>query len=269
MAQRAPDLHKALVEHLQAIGALTQPRVEAAFRAVPRHLFLPDVPVEDAYRDDAIPTKMADGRAISSASQPAIVAIMLEQLAVEPGQRVLEIGAGTGYNAALLGHLVGPAGRVVTVDIDQDIVEAASAHLAAAAISNVRVVEADGGEGFAPEAPYDRVILTANAWDIAPAWNEQLVPGGRLVLPLKVGNSAQNAIALDKNAAGGQPLFISQSVQACGFMPLRGAFTSSEVFTRIGTGTGLTLVTPDKAPIETERIAEWVGSEAKRSRTGI
>src|SRR6266567_3379122 len=122
MKPGAPGLHAALVDHLQAIGVLTQPRVISAFQAVPRHLFLPGVPVEEAYLDDAIPTKMARGRAISSSSQPAIMAIMLEQLGVEPGQRVLEIGAGTGYNAALLAHIVGAGGAVVSIDIDADLV---------------------------------------------------------------------------------------------------------------------------------------------------
>ena len=80
-------------------------------------------PREEVYRDQAIVTKRVDGVSVSSSSQPAIMAVMLEQLAVQPGQRVLEIGAGTGYNAALLAHLVGPTGQVITVDIDAGIVE--------------------------------------------------------------------------------------------------------------------------------------------------
>ena len=98
---------------------------------MPRHLFLPGVEPGKSYADEAIPTKwQPDGRAISSSSQPAVMAVMLEQLCVEAGQRVLEIGAGTGYNAALLSHLVGEAGAVTTVDIDEDLVEQASRHLA-------------------------------------------------------------------------------------------------------------------------------------------
>jgi protein-L-isoaspartate(D-aspartate) O-methyltransferase len=87
--------------------------------------------VADVYTDQAIPTKHADGRPISSSSQPAIMAIMLEQLALQPGQRVLEIGAGTGYNAALIAEIVGKDGRVVAIDIDQDLALAARQHLAA------------------------------------------------------------------------------------------------------------------------------------------
>jgi len=102
------QLQHALVDKLVKEERLTNPAVETAFRTVPRHLFLPDTDIEVVYQDDAIATKHDElGVAISSSSQPAIMAIMLEQLELQPGQNVLEIGAGTGYNAALMGHLVG------------------------------------------------------------------------------------------------------------------------------------------------------------------
>ena len=109
----ANALNQNLVDQLKWKGILTLPEVEAAFRAVPRHLFLPDLPLEEVYQDEAIATKMLDGQFVSSSSQPAIMAIMLEQLQLEAGQRVLEIGAGTGYNAALMAHIVGETGQVV------------------------------------------------------------------------------------------------------------------------------------------------------------
>src|SRR5215204_4057723 len=124
----------------------------------------------------------ARGRPISSSSQPAIMAVMLDQLDVRPGQRVLEIGTGTGYNAALLAELVGGSGAVTTVDIDADLVEQAGRNLDAAGVGGVDVVRGDGsaggvdvvrGDGSAgwPDAaPYDRIILTAAARDLAPAW---------------------------------------------------------------------------------------------------
>ena len=107
----AAALHRALVDGLVGRRCISDARVEAAFRAVPRHLFLPGVPLADAYRDQAIPTKTVDGEAVSSSSQPEIMATMLEQLKLEPGLRVLEIGAGTGYNAALMPHIVGEEGK--------------------------------------------------------------------------------------------------------------------------------------------------------------
>src|SRR5881409_4429624 len=127
-------LHRALIDALVRRNAIKDSRVEAAFRAIPRHLFLPDVPLAEVYRNEAIPTKTIDGEAVSSSSQPEIMATMLEQLALEPGLRVLEIGAGTGYNAALMAHVVGEKGAVVTMDFDADLVDDARAHLAAAGL---------------------------------------------------------------------------------------------------------------------------------------
>jgi len=182
---------------------------------------------------------------------------------------VLEIGAGTGYNAALLGWLVGPSGQVVTVDIDDDIVAAARAHLTAAGSSNVQVIRGDGGEGYAPTAPYDRLILTVGAWDITPAWYEQLSSGGRLVLPLRVANGAQKAVAFDRTSPGIEPRLISQSVRDCGFMLLRGAFAGPEVVTAIGPAPGLTLMTTGQAPVAGDRVFEWLMSAADRRGTGL
>src|SRR5439155_3863055 len=132
-----------VAEVLQTSG-IRDERIAAALRDVPRHLFLPHLPPEDAYLDDAIVTKRdADGQPISSSSQPAIMAIMLDQLTLAPGQRVLEIGAGTGYNAALMQHIVGAPGAVISVDIDADLADRAREHLASAGYPDVTVVAAD------------------------------------------------------------------------------------------------------------------------------
>src|SRR5437588_7986072 len=130
MGPRPGDLNEALLASLETSGTLGDHRVAAAFRAVLRHHFLPGHALKDVYEDTAIMTKFGErGVAVSSSSQPAIMAIMLEQLRVGPGHRVLEIGAGTGYNAALLAHLVGSEGHVVTLDFDEDLSRSARAHL--------------------------------------------------------------------------------------------------------------------------------------------
>lgn len=213
----ATELQRELVDRLTRSGRLRSEPVAEAFRAVPRHHFLPGVDLARAYQDVAVPTKWAaDGRPISSSSQPAIMAAMLEQLDVRPGHRVLEIGAGTGWNAALLAHLTGTAGWVTTVDIDQDIVDAARDHLRAAGVTGVEAVRGDGALGWPAGAPYDRIILTVAAGDLAPAWRAQL--GGRLVLPLAL-RGVQHSVAFERTG----DCLTSVSVVDCGFMELRGS----------------------------------------------
>jgi protein-L-isoaspartate(D-aspartate) O-methyltransferase len=212
-----------MVQNLYATGTFADQAVRQAMDKVPRHLFLPGVPVPQAYADIAVPTHWRDDVAVSSASQPAIVAIMLEQLQVRPGDQVLEIGAGTGYNAALLAELVGPSGSVTTLDIEVDIVAEATRHLASAGYSRVGVVVADGASGWVAGAPYDRIILTVGASDIAPAWYEQLQEDGILVLPLWLGG-VELSIAFRKRAGS----FRSQSQTPCGFMRLRGEEAGTE-----------------------------------------
>jgi protein-L-isoaspartate(D-aspartate) O-methyltransferase len=217
--QGAQRSNLALVAHLRETGALTDPRVAAAFCDVLRHRFLPGRRLSEIYEDAAILTKVGEqGVPMSSSSQPAIMAVMLEQLGPRPGHRVLEIGAGTGYNAALLAHLVGPDGGVVSVDIDEELCVQARANLAGAGVEGVEVVHADGAGGWPAGAPYDAIMLTASASDLACAWVDQLAPGGRLVLPLILAGPMQLSVALEKRDG----LLTSNSVAWCGFMPLRG-----------------------------------------------
>ncbi|MBL1119191.1 methyltransferase, FxLD system [Streptomyces sp. 110] len=175
-----------LVKGLQTTGRITSPQVAAAFTAVPRHLFVPGVPLEDAYRDDAVFTKRdTDGKPVSSVSAPWLVATMLERLRARPGDRVLEVGSG-GYNAALLRQLVGDGGRVTSQDIDPEVIDRAARCLEAAGCTDIRLVTNDGHFGVPDGAPYDRIVVTAQATTIAPAWLEQLTDEGRLVVPLRL-----------------------------------------------------------------------------------
>lgn len=260
----ADDLRQALVDRLKHAGAIESAAVESAFRAVPRHIFLPDSPIETVYRDDAIPTKRADGVAISSSSQPTIMAIMLEQLDVRPGHRVLEIGAATGYNAALLAKLTGPRGHVVSVDIDEDLAAGARAHLAAAGIGNVDVVCADGGFGWQQGAPYDRIIVTAGAWDVAPAWQQQLKSRGRLIAPLSL-RTVQKSVALEPRDG----YLESVSVRDCGFMRLRGAFAGPESVIPLGSTPSLLLTTDNPSGVQPATLYVLLQARGETYPTGM
>ncbi len=220
-------LRTVLADYISGRGTFRTPQVEAAFRTVPRHLFLPGVDLKTAYAPQQVVTKRADdGTAVSSASSPNLVAEMLEQLDVAPGHRVLEIGAATGINAALLAELVGPTGTVVTIELDDDLAAGARAGLAAAGYPQVKVICGDGALGHPTLAPYDRIIVTAGAWDIVSAWWQQLALGGRLVVPLRLhGSGLTRAIALDLQAPG---RMTSTSATVCGFVPLRGTAEQAE-----------------------------------------
>ncbi|MGA5121552.1 methyltransferase, FxLD system [Streptomyces pseudogriseolus] len=192
--------------------------VERAMRTVPRDAFLPGLKLENAYTDQAVTIKDNPGKPLplSCASVPSVVAMMLEQLGARAADDVLEIGAGTGYNAALLAELV-DRGSVTTVDIDPDVALHARTRLNATGYEHVIVIERDGLLGAPENAPYDRIIATVGVWDIPATWWDQLNDGGRLVLPLRWRGQTRS-VALTRH---GDEL-VSEGMELCGFVPIIG-----------------------------------------------
>jgi methyltransferase of FxLD system len=193
--------------------------VERALRALPREAFLPGTDLDRVYSGTVVPTKWdAGGTPISSSSEVAVMAVMADQLGLAEGQHVLEIGSGTGYNAAMLASIVGERGRVTTVEIDPELAASARDHLGRAGFERVDVRAADGWLGWADDATYDRIELTASTADVSPRWVEQLADDGRLVVPLRTIAGSQMLVAFRKTGT----VLRSMSLRPGGFMPLRG-----------------------------------------------
>ncbi|WP_431954179.1 methyltransferase, FxLD system [Actinacidiphila sp. bgisy167] len=221
----AERLRHALVDRVVADGRVRTPRIETTLRSVPRHVFVPHVSLDVAYADTTVDIKRdEDGTSISCASQPGVVGLMLEQLQPQPGDAVLELGAGSGYNAALLAHLVSGTGHVTTVDVDDDLVSGARARLAEAGIGNVTVVLGDGALGHPDGAPYQRIIATVGAHGVPRAWTYQLAPGGRLVVPQRLRGSVSRSIAYENH--DGRWLSVGSEMNT--FMPLRCGIADDE-----------------------------------------
>ena len=186
------DLRRRFVEQIRRDGAPLTPELADAFEAVPREAFVPDgfqrrdgrwaTPgsagfLEAVYRDDVLVTKLENKVPVSSSSQPSLMAIMLSALDLTPGDRVLEIGAGTGYNAALLTHL---GAEVTTIDSQQDVADRARSALKAAGISGPEVIVADGYTAL-PGERFDKVIVTVGIAGLSPHW----LTSGPIVAPVE------------------------------------------------------------------------------------
>ncbi len=193
-----------LVEAIEKrLARRLHPQVRDAFLQIPRHLFIPsyyrqqgnrltweriETPAPGAIScDEALVTKLDEqGHPISSSSQPGVMARQLELLDLRPGLSVLEIGSCTGYNAALLGTLVGPTGHVTSIDIEPELITTARQHLDAASMTNVLATPGDGFKGYPERAPYDRLLATCAVRALPRSWMDQIAPGGLLMVNLRL-----------------------------------------------------------------------------------
>jgi protein-L-isoaspartate(D-aspartate) O-methyltransferase len=261
------DLRRALVTRLSGSGHLRTPQTIAAFQDIERHHFLPGVDAQKAYVEDAVPIKHDEaGEMISCISAPSIVATQLEQLDARPGHKVLEAGAATGYNAALLGRLVGAQGHVWTLDVDQDLVDTARTNLAHAGISNATVVLADGAAGLPEHAPYDRIQFTVGAGDVPVKILDQLAPGGRLVLPMRIRGSISRSFAFERDG----DTWKTSSCEMATFVPLRKG-VCDDVYTLVpmaGEG-NVRLETFSEQDVDREAIRTALDQKQTKAYTGV
>ncbi|WTW92426.1 hypothetical protein OG216_03145 [Streptomycetaceae bacterium NBC_01309] len=235
--RQAARLRRRLLEGLRSTGQLRSPDVERAMDAVPRELFTPpDTDLRDAYADRVVVLAMdSTGSPISTVSQPAIVALMLEQLDVRAGHRILEIGTGSGYNTALLAELTGPRGSVTSIEVDDGLLASAAARLTDLAPGEGTPLDlrrGDGWLGVPDAAPYDRLESTVGVDDLPPAWRTQLADGGVLVAPLWLRPGLELSLAMRREGA----LLHSTSVAQCGFLQLRGPHAADPHSRPLGQG---------------------------------
>ena len=231
------DLRDRFVEQIRQSGVPLSPALAAALANVPREAFVPDgfqlrdggwvMPgdsgfLDRVYQDDVLVTKVERGVPVSSSSQPSLMAIMIAALEVRPGLRVLEIGAGTGYNAALLAYL---GTRVTSVDVQADVAERAAAALAAAGVAEARVLYGDGYTGV-PAERFDRVIVTVGVAGVSPRWLEQLDEDGFAVVPVE--HAGNHPVLVVRGAPGG-PVGATV-VCPSGFMSAAGPLTASHPY---------------------------------------
>ncbi|MGY5131922.1 methyltransferase, FxLD system [Streptomyces nigrescens] len=224
-----------MTEHVIAGGWAPSATVEDALRTVPRHRFTPESPLRIAYDDDlaVVTSRDETGTAVSSVSAAWLQADMIEKLRLEPGMMVFEAGSG-GYNAELIAHVVAPAGRVVTVDLDPYVVQRTQRFTAEAGRGQVTVLLGDGSQGapgHMPRGGFDGSMITHNCWDISPAWREQLAEGRYLVLPLEI-HGYTRAIALQRHG----DVLHAREWTYCGFVRDRGAAARSTPITNVAGG---------------------------------
>lgn len=242
MTQSAREIQQSYIDRLarRLADETTVPaHILRWFAEVPRHRFVGairdrggidlSVPLETTddrllsylYSDHAVAVKVAGGRCVASTSQPSLMAMMMADVDLQPGMNVLEIGSGTGWNAALMGHVVAPGGFVVSIEYEPDLAAAAAANLARDGHRGVTVRHGDGAAGAPDLGPFDAIIVTVACPTVPSAWIDQLAPGGRLVTPLELPDRSSPMLVArrDGNRLRGRFVRWSWFVQMQGGVP--------------------------------------------------
>lgn len=202
-----------LVDELRRRGDLRSPDLVGSFLRVPRELFVPEDVRRKAYVDTPLPIPM--GQTISA---PSMIAIMLEEADLRSGLKVLDVGTGSGYNAALMAEVVGRE-HVVSIERHEGLLEFARGNLAAAGYPGIQLAAGDGTLGYEPAAPYDRIVVTAGAPRIAKSWVRQTQIGGKIVAPVGRSSFSQVLVIATKTA---EDKLVEREGTPCAFVPLIG-----------------------------------------------
>ena len=200
-----------MVERQLRRRGITDPNILDAFRAVPRQAFVSQEYAHLAYGDHPLPIE-----ANQTISQPYIVGLMIEAAEIKPGDAVLEVGAGSGYAAAVISRI---AARVVAIERQHELVEVARERLRRLGYANVEIVEGDGTKGWRDGAPYDAIIAAASGSHVPESLLGQLAPGGRLVIPLGEPGGAQDLVKVTRQDDG---ILKQENLGAVRFVPLIG-----------------------------------------------
>ena len=183
-----------MIERQNAGRGLDEPTLLAAFSAVPREDFISADYADYAYQDSPLPIE--SGQTIS---QPYIVALTIDAAGIKPGDKVLEVGAGSGYAAAVIGRI---AGEVIAIERHHELVELARKRMRQLGYRNVQIVEGDGTLGWPEAAPYDAIVAAASGSHVPQSWIAQLKPGGRIVMPIGEPHAVQSLVKIAKHEDG-------------------------------------------------------------------
>jgi protein-L-isoaspartate(D-aspartate) O-methyltransferase len=217
MADFATERETMVREQIAGRG-IAGPRLLDAFRAVPRERFVPEGVRELAYEDGPLPIEAAQ-----TISQPYIVALMIEAAGIAPGDRVLEIGAGSGYAAAVMSRI---AGEVIAVERHAELAGLARERMERLGYANVRILEGDGTAGLPAEAPFEAILCAASGSHVPEALRRQLSVGGILVMPVGEPDSVQDLVKVTRR---GVEDFVEEELGPVRFVPLIGAHGWSDV----------------------------------------
>ena len=205
-------LRERMIDRQIAARGLDDPALLAAFRAVPREDFVSGDYADYAYQDSPLPIE--SGQTIS---QPYIVALTIHAAGIAPGSKVLEVGAGSGYAAAVIGQI---ADEVIAVERHSELVHLAQLRMRRLGYGNVRIVEGDGTLGWPDEAPFDAIVAAASGSHVPQSWIAQLKPGGRIVMPIGKPHEVQTLLKVTKHDDGS---LSHEDLGGVRFVPLIGA----------------------------------------------